>query len=674
MKVGILAGGFKPFTAGHFTELSFAVSENDVVFLFYGIAERKKGSDYVYTKEMSEKIYDIMSRAGGPLERAFGSKLFIVRAVPTPINYTFSAIGQMVGKPAGAFDFNNYGINPSSVDEITIYGDREDAEKYLVYLKDPVKSEKYFGNLARDASQGGFAAFSDGEKVLRFDTGYGDTGDLDARSLIALSRYLPSAGESELRRRGSVRGTQTRQAILMKDKEKIAEYLPPGLTNSELEEIYSILISSITEMRIRMLVRSLITEAAAPADPLRRLIRSMLQEGGAAGHLMHLYEDEDLTFREMKDVINQASEGKLESVTEKLDGLNLVFTYSIPDGTIMVARSGGDITRGGMDASQLASKFAGRGNLEKAFSSAYEVLEQSVSGLTPEEQTELFGESGNFWYSIEVIYSQNPNVVQYDSNSIVFHQSPVFESSNGRVKNMGADERSVLLSQKIDSMRGALNKESWQIHGPAVVAMRQMSDGTAAAAAISKLNEALTSVGLSDDSTIREYTYKFVLKEIRNYGISDESSEDVAKRVVKDPGYLDLRALQKKYPNESEKIRDAVKGESQILKKAMEPLDSAVGNFAVKLLETVESSFVSDNPAEVSRLQSATRAAIDSIRGSGDPAAIEFLDRQLKRLGGTENIRSAVEGIVFIRNGKAYKFTGSFAAANQILGFLKFKR
>ena len=672
MKVGILAGGFKPFTAGHFTELSFAASENDAVFLFYGIAERKKGSDYVYTREMSERIYDIMSRRGGPLERAFGDKLFIVRAVPTPINYTFSAIGQMVGMPASAFDFSRYGIDPKSVKEITVYGDVEDAGKYLTYLKDPEKSKKYFGNLSWDPSGGGFAAFSDGDKVLRFDTGYGESGDLDARSLAALSQHLPGAGEAELRRRGGVRGTQTRQAILTKDREKIAEYLPPNLTREEMDEIYKVLVSSLAESRIRLLVRTLLAESIE--QPIRQLVRSMLTEGGAAGHLMHVYDDKDMTLGELKDIINDASQGKLENVSEKLDGLNLVFSYSIPDGKIMVARSGGDISKGGMDASQLSSKFAGRGNLEQAFNSAYEVLEQSVSGLSFDEKQDIFGEDANYWYSIEVIYSQNPNVVQYDSNSIVFHQSPMFEATPEGVENLGADERANSLSQKIQSMRAALNKESWQVHGPAIVAMKQMSDGSAAANAIAKIDEAMSSVGASDSNMIGEYTYKFVLQELENAGLSVEAAVDTAKRIVKEAGYLDLRALQKKYPREAEVIREQVKAESKHLKNAMFPLDVAIGNFAVKLLETVESSFVSNNQAEVVRLQKATRDAIDSIRGSGDPAAIDFLERQLKRLGGPENIKSAVEGIVFIRNGKAYKFTGSFAAANQILGYLKFKR
>jgi hypothetical protein len=46
----------------------------------------------------------------------------------------------------------------------------------------------------------------------------------------------------------------------------------------------------------------------------------------------------------------------------------------------------------------------------------------------------------------------------------------------------------------------------------------------------------------------------------------------------------------------------------------------------------------------------------------------------MEKLKSLENITSPVEGVVFIYKGNAYKFTGSFAAANQILGLFKYSR
>ena len=75
-----------------------------------------------------------------------------------------------------------------------------------------------------------------------------------------------------------------------------------------------------------------------------QLARRYLAEGGAAGHLMHLYDNWELTFRELKDVMAAAAAGRLEQATEKVDGMNLVFTWDASTGQLRAARSAGDIT------------------------------------------------------------------------------------------------------------------------------------------------------------------------------------------------------------------------------------------------------------------------------------------------------------------------------------------
>ena len=45
--------------------------------------------------------------------------------------------------------------------------------------------------------------------------------------------------------------------------------------------------------------------------------------GGFAGHMNHLYDNPGLTFKKMKDIFAQASNGNIEG-TEKTDGQNSV--------------------------------------------------------------------------------------------------------------------------------------------------------------------------------------------------------------------------------------------------------------------------------------------------------------------------------------------------------------
>jgi hypothetical protein len=83
---------------------------------------------------------------------------------------------------------------------------------------------------------------------------------------------------------------------------------------------------------------------------------------------------------------------------------------------------------------------------------------------------------------------------------------------------------------------------------------------------------------------------------------------------------------------------------------------------------------IDDSEDEVVRLRSEVSKAVTAIEASGDENAMGVLNAQMQKLKSLENITSPVEGVVFIYKGNAYKFTGSFAAANQILGLFKYGR
>ena len=94
--------------------------------------------------------------------------------------------------------------------------------------------------------------------------------------------------------------------------------------------------------------------------------------GGVAGHMDHLYDDRDLTFAGMKQILSAASEGKL-SYEEKVDGQNIFLSYDLSANPprAVAARNMGNIKKGGMDATALANMFAGRGGLTEAFKGLY---------------------------------------------------------------------------------------------------------------------------------------------------------------------------------------------------------------------------------------------------------------------------------------------------------------
>ena len=76
---------------------------------------------------------------------------------------------------------------------------------------------------------------------------------------------------------------------------------------------------------------------------------SLLNEGAFAGHMDHLYDNWDLTFGELKQILASASNGELEG-TEKTDGQNIFITYNIEHRDARAVRNKGNAKAGGMDA------------------------------------------------------------------------------------------------------------------------------------------------------------------------------------------------------------------------------------------------------------------------------------------------------------------------------------
>jgi len=398
-------------------------------------------------------------------------------------------------------------------------------------------------------------------------------------------------------------------------------------------------------------------------------MRQLLQCGGASGHLMHLHDDPGLSFAELKDVIRTAAEGRLERVTEKLDGMNLVFTW---DGELRVARSGGDLRGGGLDAEALAEKFKDRGSVAEAFNGAFRVLHAALEALPPEERRRIFG-GGSLWYSVEVIYAKNPNVINYDGNWIVFHDSPVFHAQgDGRIVRSSDAPGARLLGRWIDRMQRAITVRSWQVRGAAVVRMKKLSDGRFADAAIEAIEEAQNEAGVDDSATVGDYVLALVSQRAEMLDLPAATAAAVAARVAGSPGAPKLPDIKKTVDQAAyRRIAGFVQAGPELVRSAVAPLELAIHGFAVEVLRGVHSTLVGNPSAEVQRLRAAVARAIKASEGSPGSATLE---RQVRKLGPLDNISSSMEGIVFIYKGNAYKFTGSFAPMNQILGLLRYGR
>ena len=143
--------------------------------------------------------------------------------------------------------------------------------------------------------------------------------------------------------------------------------------------------------------------------------------GGVAGHLMHLYDNRDLTFNKLSKVLYKASSGELEG-TEKTDGYNIYL--GAVDGQARAARNKGDMQKGGMNAVDLAMReFKGGPQIKKVYVDSFNAFEAAVASLSDEEKAAIFGPEGEIFYNTEIMGPGASNVVNYDADVLTIHSA-----------------------------------------------------------------------------------------------------------------------------------------------------------------------------------------------------------------------------------------------------------
>ncbi len=407
--------------------------------------------------------------------------------------------------------------------------------------------------------------------------------------------------------------------------------------------------------------------------------------GGVAGHMDHLYDNPNLTFSKMKEIMEAASNAELKT-EEKVDGQNLFLSYSIQDGKAKGARNKGNLRSGGLDATELAQKFAGRGGLERAFSGGFATFEKAVEALSDQEKTTIFGPDTNIWYNAEVMDpgtegdAQDPgavNVIKYDDKTLKVHNVGhfVFDRGTGEKSQIpqGALET---LDSSLEKMRSSLEDKDFNIAREAIIQLQKLENEEPLVRALQKIDNALNEESLSESSTIQEYIFSRLISGI-DTDLPKSFKEEVVKYLLKLPSNVGLKVL-KKGLNQEDLIdlQNIVNSKKSLLQQAIHPIEMAVHDFTVEILKGLKSVFIADNKKEVERLKLELSKAVKEMtnRGSEDPAAMEIMQRHLNKIQDFSMITTPVEAVVFDYDGHTYKFAGNFAPLNQILGMFRYPK
>ena len=399
----------------------------------------------------------------------------------------------------------------------------------------------------------------------------------------------------------------------------------------------------------------------------------LLTEGGAYGHMSHPFDtDINLTFGQLKDIVNRALEGTLEFTREKTDGQALAISWR--DGRLVAARNKGHLKNKGenaLDIKAVADKFAGRGELEKAYNFAMKDLSDSIKSLSEKQRDKVF-KQGACFMNLEVIYPTSVNVIPYGQALLVFHGTMEFNMDGIAIGENGDAAR--VLAGMIKQVNKDV-QDNYTIQGPPVVKLPKSQNLNKSkskySSQISKLQKEFSLKDTDGVANYHQAWWEQWVDKNSPTSLDNKTKMGLVKRwAFMEKGFR----LDKKNFSDEKTLEWAKKtdkdDQKKISKKNLMKFEQIFLGLGAEVLEFTSSALTVNPDKAVRDMKKRIDKTIKDVKKSGDPKKIEKLKLELGRLqsiGGSKKIVPN-EGIVFVYGGNTFKLTGTFASVNQILG------
>lgn len=405
-----------------------------------------------------------------------------------------------------------------------------------------------------------------------------------------------------------------------------------------------------------------------------QLKENILNEGGAYGHMNHPFDTEmNLTFGDLKTIISNALNGKLEFTREKTDGQALAISYR-KDRGIIAARNKGHLKNRGLNALDIkgvSDKFANRGGLTDAYNFAMRDLESAISKLSDAQILKVFKDGSKFM-NLEVIWPESVNVIPYGQPLLVFHGTMEYDEDG---KAIGADTSDAKILAGMIKQVNADVQSKYTIQGPPVVKLPSNTELSKMKSKFeSKVKKLQKEFNLKDSNGVADYHQawwsNFVDKNSPST-LDNKTKMGLVKRwAFYDKGFR----LDKKNISDSKTLDWAKKTDKQdhakISKQNIRPFEDIFLGVGAEVLSFMSSALTVNPEKSLRDIQKRLDQIVKDVRKSGDQKKIAKLKMELERLNsiGGRNKIVPNEGIVFVYKGNTYKLTGTFAPLNQILG------
>lgn len=442
--------------------------------------------------------------------------------------------------------------------------------------------------------------------------------------------------------------------------------------------------------------------------------------GALGGHMSHVYENMDMKFVDLLQLFNAVSSGEIK-VSEKVDGQNLYFRYDSNTQEPRFARNAGHANVGGLTREAMTADFIRKGagdpgysGVIKTFDDGMDAIQKAMLTIDPLILSKIFYRP-DLYANCEVMSGDNRNIVVYNGNFIVMHGLDLVgnqwsdrEEAAADLEKTAADARNAfnVLVQAVDNQESRIAKQNWQVIGPRIVALKDLTNGDFMSRLEASVGSVIDDTGLTLTNTFKDFVAYHLMSVINKTFavkpsqqvfdmiltlVTEDSSEK--KQRLKAGAKISLRTMKALHGNDGDynalrNIASSANAKS-ILGIILEPFAQITVQFSSEVLSGAESYFMKDTEASRSALYKMTEMAIERIpariegliktgtvnkKAAAEAASIQKrFDKNMARMKSLDTISSGIEGVVFEyppMSRRFYKFTGGFAPANQLLGLL----
>jgi len=459
---------------------------------------------------------------------------------------------------------------------------------------------------------------------------------------------------------------------LARNKKKFLEFLKQYKEFVVKDRVSNINIAFI-KVADRLIAKTIMRKADFKSSTPVFTTESLIMEGGAYGHMNHPFDTEiNLTFGQLKDIVNRALDGNLELSREKTDGQALAISWV--KGKLVAARNKGHLANRGanaLDINAVASKFAGRGELEKAYNFAMQDLTKAINSLSDKQKEKIF-KDGACFMNLEVIYPTSVNVIPYGQPLLVFHGTMEYNESGEAI---GEDPQAGKILAGMVKQTNQHVQDNYTIQGPPVLKLPKSQDlSSKKPKYLAKISKLQKEFSLGDTAGVAEYHQawweNFVDKKSPTTLDNNTKIGLVKRWAFGEKGFrIDKNTItDEKTLNWATKIDK--EDHKNITKDNLMKFEDIFLGVGAEVLSFTASVLTVNPDSAVRDMKKRLEQTIKDVEASGDPKKIDKLKLELKRLtaiGGPSKI-VPIEGIVFVYNGQTFKLTGAFASLNQLLG------